>query len=114
MRAVDFRVLGPLEVVDRGNVLALGGPRQRAVLAFLVLHANEVVSADRLAQAAWGDDPPATAAAGVHVRISQLRKVLGATRIATHAPGYALAVDPGELDLERFEQAASEGRRALR
>jgi DNA-binding SARP family transcriptional activator len=110
---VDFRVLGPLEVVDRGRALAVGGPRQRAVLAFLLLHANEVVSAERLVAAAWGEEPPASGSAGLHVRISQLRKVLGATRIRTRAPGYALSVDPGELDVERFEHAASEGRRAL-
>jgi DNA-binding SARP family transcriptional activator len=110
---MDFCVLGPLEVRDRGQVLALGGPRQRAVLAFLLLHANEVVSAERLLEAAWGEQPPPTGQAGLHVRISQLRKALGAARIETRPPGYVLSVKPGELDLERFEQLASEGRRAL-
>ena len=110
---MDFCVLGPLEVRERGRVLALGGPRQRAVLAFLLLHANEVVSAERLVEAVWGEEPPATGSAGLHVRISQLRKVLSAARIGTRSPGYALSVNSGELDLERFEQLASEGRRAL-
>jgi hypothetical protein len=58
---MDFLVLGPVEVRDRGRVLALGGPRQRAVLAFLLLHGNEVVSADRLLEAVWGEEPPAAA-----------------------------------------------------
>src|SRR5437773_1106510 len=110
---MDFRVLGPLEVLDGGRRLALGGPRQRALLAFLLLHANEVVSGEKLLEAAWGEQPPATGRAGLHVRISQLRKVLGASRIATRAPGYMLTVAPGDLDLARFEHAASAGRRAL-
>src|SRR2546423_5300530 len=101
---MDFCVLGPLEVRDGGRVLALGGPRQRAVLAFLLLHSNEVVSAERLVEAAWGDEPPATGTAGLQVRISQLRKILGAARIGTRPPGYVLVVDPGELDLGRFDE----------
>jgi DNA-binding SARP family transcriptional activator len=106
---VEFRVLGPLEVIDDGRAVPLGGARQRALLAILLTRANEVVSTDRLIDDLWGDSPPKTAANTVQFYVSQLRKLLGSDRIVTKAPGYAIRVEPGELDLERFEQLAAEG-----
>ena len=100
---MEFRILGPLEVADDGQSLPLGGARQRAVLALLLTRPNEVVSTDRLIDDLWGADPPRTAANTVQYYVSQLRKLLGADRIQTRPPGYALKVEPGELDLERFE-----------
>jgi DNA-binding SARP family transcriptional activator len=111
--AMEFLVLGALEVRDGEQVLSLGGPRQRALLAFLLLHANHVVPNERLLDAVWGADLERGRKSGLHVRISQLRKRLGAARIITRPPGYLLEVKPGELDLDRFEQRASDGRRAL-
>jgi DNA-binding SARP family transcriptional activator len=85
---VKFRILGPLEVVDRGHVLELGGRKQRRLLAMLLLDANRVVSTDRLIGALWEDDPPDTALKAVQVYVSQHRKVVGKDRIETKAPGY--------------------------
>jgi DNA-binding SARP family transcriptional activator len=106
---VEFRVLGPLEVTEGRRSLALGGPRQRALLAILLTRANEVVSTDRLVDELWGDRPPRTAANTIQYFVSQLRKLLGADRIATRPPGYFIRVEPGELDLDRFEQLAERG-----
>jgi DNA-binding SARP family transcriptional activator len=109
---MDFRLLGPLEVSERGRSLALGGIKQRSLLAVLLLHANELVSHDRLTDQLWGAGPPATAAKSIQVYVSRLRKVLGDGRLATHAPGYLLRVQPSELDLARFEHLAGQARRA--
>jgi DNA-binding SARP family transcriptional activator len=106
---MEFRILGPLEVVEGGRALTLGGARQRAVLALLLTRPNEVVSADRLVDDLWGSDPPRTAANTVQQYVSQLRKLLGSDRIATRPPGYALRVEPGELDLDRFEALVKRG-----
>jgi DNA-binding SARP family transcriptional activator len=106
---LEFRVLGPLEVSDDGRVIALGGQKQRALLALLLLHANEVVSRDRLIDELWEADPPETARTALQVHISQLRKAVGRERILTQAPGYRAVVEPGELDLERFEQLVRDG-----
>src|SRR2546423_3771593 len=111
--AMEFLVLGALEVRDGEQVLSLGGPRQRALLAFLLLHANHVVPNERLLDAVWGADVERGRKSALHVRISQLRKRLGAARIITRPPGYVLEVKPGELDLDRFEHWTSGGRRAL-
>jgi DNA-binding SARP family transcriptional activator len=108
---MEVRILGPLEVSDGGHPLALGGRKQRAVLAFLVLHANQVVSSDRLIDQLWGEEPPETVKAALHVYVSQLRKVLGAEVIRTRAPGYVLELEPEALDLHRFERLL-EGARA--
>ena len=110
---MEFRLLGPLEVVEHDRLLALGGVKQRSLLAILLLHANEVVSADRLIDELWGQTPPSTAAKSVQVYVSKLRKELGVEgRLATQAPGYVLRVDPSELDLARFEQLLAEAGRA--
>jgi DNA-binding SARP family transcriptional activator/tetratricopeptide (TPR) repeat protein len=105
---MDFRLLGPLEVRDHDRALALGGPRQRALLAVLLLHANSVVSSDRLAYELWGDQPPATLAKSLQVTVSRLRRVLGDGRLVTQAPGYLLRVEHDELDAARFERLVSE------
>src|SRR3954468_23803810 len=101
---MEFRILGPIEVVAGGRPLALGGPKQRALLAALLVRANEVVSAERLINALWNERPPETAHAALQVHVSQLRKLLGRDRIVTRAPGYLLRVDADELDRERFER----------
>ena len=101
---MEFRLLGPLEIVDGDRLLALGGIKPRSLLALLLLHANEVVSTDRLIDELWADEPPATAVKSIQVHVSRLRKELGEGRLATRAPGYVLYVDPSELDLARFEQ----------
>jgi DNA-binding SARP family transcriptional activator len=107
---MEFRILGPLEVLADGKALDLGGTKQRALLAVLLLHANEVVSRDRLVDALWEEEPPETAQKALHVYVSQLRKILGWERVQTHAHGYMLGVSPEELDLEQFERAREQGR----
>jgi DNA-binding SARP family transcriptional activator/class 3 adenylate cyclase/tetratricopeptide (TPR) repeat protein len=109
---MDFRVLGPLEVSSEGGLLDLGGAKQRALLAMLLLDANSVVSTDRLIDGLWEDDPPDTAQKALQVHVSGLRKVLGKDRVVTREPGYLLRVQPDELDLARFEQLRDEGRPA--
>ncbi len=109
---MEFRLLGPLEVVERDRPVALGGAKQRSLLAVLLLHSNQVVSADRLIDELWGDAPPPTAAKSIQVHVSRLRKELGDGRVATRAPGYVLHVDPSELDLARFDQLVDEASRA--
>jgi DNA-binding SARP family transcriptional activator len=101
---MEFRILGPLEVVDGDRSVPLGGGRQRALLALLLTRPNEVVSTDRLADELWGARPPKRALNTIQYYISQLRKVLGADRIVTRAPGYLIRVRPEELDLTRFER----------
>lgn len=112
-----FSILGPLEVRVEGGLVAVGGQRQRALLALMLLRANEVVSVDALVEGLWGESPPRTAAHALQVFVSDLRKALREAgedgRIVTQSPGYKVDVGPGELDLERFEQLAEEGRAAL-
>ena len=100
---MEFRILGPLEVIDGGRSLSLGGTRQRAMLALLLTRPNEVVSTDRLIDELWGAQPPKTALNTIQYYVSQLRKAFGADRIVTRPPGYRIEVRPGELDLQRFE-----------
>src|ERR671923_2807863 len=99
---VDFRVLGSLEVVDRGREIPLGGAKQRAVLAILLVHAGEVVSVDRLVDELWGERSPDTATKTVQVYISRLRKALGDGALLTRRGGYLLDLDPEQLDANRF------------
>jgi DNA-binding SARP family transcriptional activator len=109
-----FLILGPLEVRDDLGVVALGGVKPRSILAKLLLHANEPVSTEALAQALWGEDAPAGATKTVQVHISRLRKTLGGrNRIETTPGGYRLPVAPDELDVARFERLAEVGQRAL-
>jgi DNA-binding SARP family transcriptional activator len=109
---MEFRLLGPLEVAEHDRSLALGEVKQRSLLAVLLLHANEVVSTDRLIDELRGGTPPARAAKSVQVYVSKLRKELGEGRLVTRAPGYVLRLDSSELDLARFEQLVAEARRA--
>jgi DNA-binding SARP family transcriptional activator len=98
----EFRILGPLEVAGDDGAVALGGQKQRAVLALLLLDAGRVVSQDRLVDALWGESPPRAAVPSLQNFVAQLRKAIGAESIVRQAPGYALRVDPEQIDLERF------------
>jgi DNA-binding SARP family transcriptional activator len=106
----EFRILGPLEVSDETGPLLLGGLKQRAVLALLLLDAGRVVSVDRLIDALWGEQPPRTAATSLQNFVSALRKLLGPEILETKSPGYRLNVGPGELDLDRFRAAVADAR----
>ena len=108
---MEFRILGPLEVVENDRLVELGGQKQRVLLAVLLLDANRVVSRDRLIEALWEDHPPDSAEKALQVYISNLRKRLGRDRIVTKAPGYAIHVEPGELDVDVFERLVDEGGR---
>ena len=103
----DFRILGPLEVVEDGRPVAVRGARERVLLAYLLLHANEAVSAERLIDELWGESPPASARKSLQVRIAGLRKALGKERIVTQGPGYMLQVGVSELDLALFERSVA-------
>jgi DNA-binding SARP family transcriptional activator len=108
---MKFRLLGPLEVAEQDRLLALGGRKQRSLLAVLLLQANEVVSTERLIDEVWGESPPSTVGKSVQVYVSRLRKQLGGDRLITRAPGYLLRVDPSELDVACFERLLAEARR---
>jgi YVTN family beta-propeller protein len=110
---MEFRILGPFEVSERGQLLEVGAGKQRALLALLLLRAGEVVSTDRLIDALWEERPPASALNSVHIYVSQLRKALGNGRLRTRAHGYLLALEPEQLDLGRFERLLAEGRELL-
>jgi YVTN family beta-propeller protein len=123
---VDFRILGGLEVEDRGQSLPLGGHQQRALLALLLLRSNEVVPVDEIIDDLWGAEPPPSATKSVHALISKLRRRLegeatdhvngeGAENgvLLTRPHGYVLTVAEGELDLHRFQSLLDEGQRAL-
>ena len=110
---MDFRVLGPLEVTAGGRTLDLGAAKQRALLAVLLLHPNQAVSATRLIDELWGESPIASAAKVVQGYVSGLRKVLGAEVIVTTAGGYLVRLDPRQLDSARFEALAAEGQACL-
>src|SRR5262245_35520526 len=101
---MDFRILGPLGVDDNGRAVALGGPKQRALLAALLLTPNRAVSVDRLIDALWPTQPPASAANALQFHVSQLRKLLGDGAIVTQEPGYLIRLEPDQLDLLRFER----------
>ena len=105
---MDFWILGSLEAWDGERQLELGGPKRRAVLAFLLLHANEVVAVDRLVDQLWGEKAPRNAAAALHTHVSRLRKELGPEVVARRDWGYVLCAEPGALDLERFERLVAE------
>jgi DNA-binding SARP family transcriptional activator len=117
---IEFRLLGPFDVVHAGVSIPVGGAKQRALLAILALHANEVVSVDRLIDELWGERPPESAANTVQVYVSRLRKALESNGargsnglIVSRPPGYSLRADPGQIDARRFERLLEEGARRL-
>lgn len=120
MGRLDLRVLGPVEATVDGRLLELGPPRQRALLALLVVRANQVVSTDRLVEELWGDSPPVSAGNALQVYVSNLRRVLEPGRVkgepgrvvVTRAPGYTLELPRGGSDLDRFESSVAAARRA--
>ncbi len=108
---MEFRILGPLEVRRAAELVQLGGPRQRSLLGLLLLHANEVVSRDRLIEELWDGQSPATAASALRVHVTRLRRAFGPGGeqiLVTRAPGYQLRVGSDELDLHRFQRLAHE------
>jgi len=109
---VEFKVLGPLEAVDGGRPVQLGPPRQRAVLAVLLLHANEIIPTDRLAEELWPGNVPKAAAKAIQVYVSALRKAFGKASgvLETRGSGYLLRVETGQLDLHEFEQLLQRAR----
>ena len=110
---VEFGILGPLRVVRDGAPAELGPPRERALLALLLTRANVAVSRDRLIDELWPDDPPRSAVNVLQTYVSHLRRALPPDRLLTRPPGYLLRVEPGELDLERFERLVEDGRLRL-
>jgi len=117
---MDFRILGPLQVLDEGRSLALAGSKPRALLALLLLHANETLTTDRLIDELWGEHAPAGASKTLQMHISRLRKALAgsdesgrASPIVTRERGYELALDPEQLDSHRFERLLARGRAEL-
>jgi DNA-binding SARP family transcriptional activator/tetratricopeptide (TPR) repeat protein len=110
---MQVRMLGPFQLEEGGGRISISGHRQRAVLAGLLLHGNEVVPSEQLLVDLWGEDSPASAVNSLQAAISRLRKVLPAGRLITRAPGYALRIFPEELDVSQFEQLVTDGREAL-
>jgi DNA-binding SARP family transcriptional activator len=110
---MDYRILGPLEAFDGERQLPLGGARQRAVLAILLLHGNETLTRDVIVDELWGEDTPPTAAKVLQNCVSALRKELPPNTIRTVAGAYGLTLEPEELDRDRFERLLAEGRAAL-
>src|SRR5450631_4646055 len=110
---IEFRILGPLEVVEDGVTLRLGGPRPRSLLASLLVEADRFVSRDRLIDELWGDEPPATAENALQAQIAALRRLLPG-RIVTGGTAYRLTARPDEIDARRFEMAIDEAHELLR
>ena len=106
---MDFRILGPMEVVDDGRPVAIRRGKEQALLAYLLLHANQVVPSERLIDELWGEQPPPTAAKILQNAVSHLRRQLGDGRLHTLGPGYLLQLDPDELDADRFARLAQDG-----
>ncbi|MCI3277215.1 ABC transporter substrate-binding protein [Streptomyces cylindrosporus] len=121
MSAMEFGALGPLRVMRAGSALPLGGPRQRAVLALLLIEANRVVTLDRLVDEIWGDDPPDGAVTSLQTYVFHLRRILEPDRargaaaevLVTQGRGYVLRTDPAATDAGRFEAAVRKGREEL-
>lgn len=110
--AIEFRILGLLQVVLDGHAIELRAPKVRSLLGMLLLNPNQVVGADRLVEGLWGDDRPDSAVNTLQGYMSQLRKALGGGWIQTRSPGYVLAVSADLIDASRFERLLDEGRRA--
>ena len=112
-RVIEFRVLGSLEVVEDDHAVALGSPKQRALLALLLVHRRRPVSSDRLIDELWGEGAPPTARKIVQGYVSGLRKVLGDAVLISRGHGYLLQLDPDQTDVDRFESLVAAGNRAL-
>ena len=113
-QTVEFRILGPLAVEDDGQEIVLGGARPRTLLTILLLHRDQVVPADRLIEDLYRGDPPPAAAKALRAHVSRLRRALGPSgALHTRAGGYALELEPGTLDAERFENLLDRGRSQL-
>ena len=110
---MEYRILGPLALVEDERDLAPAGAKQQALLGIFLLHPGETLSRDRLIDELWGSRPPETAGNTLQVYVSQLRKLLPPGALVTRLPGYALEVDPETLDASRFERLARGGRDAL-
>ena len=110
---MDFRLLGPLEVLDGHAPLQIAAGKQRALLAILLLHANRTLSRERIIDSLWGEDVPDSAQKMVQIHVSHLRKALPEPRLHTRRPGYVLEVGDDELDLARFERAVADARHPL-
>ncbi|WP_439382910.1 BTAD domain-containing putative transcriptional regulator [Amycolatopsis lexingtonensis] len=110
---LKYRLLGPVSAVGVDGPARLGGPKQRTVLAALLLNANQVVSEDQLIELLWEDRPPASARGQLQVRVWELRKLLGREVIVRREPGYLIEVGPGELDTELFDDVAKDARRLI-
>lgn len=110
---LEFRLLGPLEVLVDARPVALGGLRQRGLLALLLLRANELVPRDRLIDELWRDHAPESAANALAALVARLRRVLPADVLVTGAGGYAARVAPDTIDVHRFERLVEDGRRSL-
>src|SRR5215217_445831 len=107
---MEFRLLGPLEVVDgSGKPLRLGSRKARALLARLLIEPNRTVSVERLVDDLWGEAVPDSAVKMIHIHVSALRKVLPPGTLQTRYPGYALEVDDETIDITRFERLRAEG-----
>ena len=108
---MDYAILGPLRVVGPDGEIEIRAPKQRSLLAMLLLsHRQDVVSAERLVDSLWGEHPPPTATKALQVNVSQLRRALGAETIVTRPGGYRIALEPGQLDVERFETLVEQSR----
>jgi DNA-binding SARP family transcriptional activator len=113
---MEFRILGPLQVLDGGRELRLRSPKERELLAVLLLHVGEVVSRERLIEELWGESPPPTAGKALNVHVSKLRKTLarnGHDPVTTRPPGYALGVEPERLDAACFERLIAQAREQM-
>ena len=107
---LEFRILGPLEVSDETGPVALGGPKQRGLLAILVLEAGRVVATDRLIDLLWGEEAPKSATASLQNAVGRLRRALGADVLETRSPGYVLRVVRDQIDAGRFERSLADAR----
>jgi predicted ATPase/DNA-binding SARP family transcriptional activator len=112
-RALEFRLLGPLEAWVDDRPLALGGTKQRVLLALLLLNANEAVSRERAVDAVWDEDPPGRPEAALQVFVHHLRRSLGADTIITHGRSYLLRTDAARVDVLQFERLAVAARSLL-
>jgi DNA-binding SARP family transcriptional activator len=110
---MEFRILGPLEVLDEGRPVPIRGAKERALLTILLLHANEPVTVDRLIEELWGDAPPPTARKSLQVRVATLRRAHPEGVLSTRGESYAIRLAGDQLDLHLFERLVSDGRQAL-